>query len=169
MKVEQLKKTFKLFNACKDTPSATATQEQMELLLQQSDLETSLKEKFVGMSVSDTIFKLLFLGRSKEAQKVKDAFKVPPKRFHWLKIQAFADRGDWKGLESFSKEKSPIGYAPFVSVCLDAEAYQEILKYLPLIKDSSVANNLLVGARAKTKDKKVLSFLDEQLNKLKQG
>lgn len=40
-------------------------------------------------------------------------------RYWWLRIQSMADNNSWEDLDQFSKsKKSPIGYAPFVDVCL---------------------------------------------------
>lgn len=34
-------------------------------------------------------------------------FKVPEKRWYWLKVFALATTRDWEALEKFSKEKRP--------------------------------------------------------------
>ena len=45
------------------------------------------------------------------AEQLRKEFKVPDKRFHWLKVRALAESRDWIELEKFAKsKKSPIGY-----------------------------------------------------------
>lgn len=57
-------------------------------------------------------------------------------RFWWLRIQSLADNGDWKELDKFSKvKKSPIGYAPFVDVCLQKYNNEEAAKYLSRVSE----------------------------------
>lgn len=56
-------------------------------------------------------------------------------RFWWLKIEALAEAGDWHELEKFSKsKKSPIGYDPFVEVCVKYERLTEAEKYLQRVQ-----------------------------------
>ena len=51
---------------------------------------------------------------NKPIQKILKTFKVPEKRFYWIKIRALAEIGAWEKLFIFAKEKkSPIGYAVF--------------------------------------------------------
>lgn len=57
-------------------------------------------------------------------------------RYWWLRIQSMAHLNDWAELEKFSKsKKSPIGYAPFVDVCLQKGNKLEASKYLPRVSD----------------------------------
>jgi hypothetical protein len=78
------------------------------------------------------------LGQAKRVAKIKSDFKVPDRRFWWIKVKALAQLSDWPSLEKFAKEKkSPIGYAPFVDVCLKANAIREAEKYIPKLQDPS--------------------------------
>jgi hypothetical protein len=113
------------------------TEEQISLLLLQRDLEVTLKNTFLGSSLSATIYRVMLLGDHKRAYKIKSEFKIPDKRFWWLRIRALAENGDWEELERFSKEKkSPIGYAPFAEVCLSHSRKNEALKYIPRITEA---------------------------------
>lgn len=57
-------------------------------------------------------------------------------RYWWLRIQSLAEREKWLELETFSKmKKSPIGYAPFVDVCLQNHNEQEARKYLSKVSE----------------------------------
>lgn len=63
---------------------------------------------------------------------MKAEYKVSDKHFWWLRIQVLADSFQWDELERFSKsKKSPIGYEPFVEVCLKKHKVEEAKKYLP--------------------------------------
>jgi hypothetical protein len=82
-------------------------------LAQERELDN--KYKFAGLSVDQFISRLLIEGFSKRAEKVRNDFKVPDKRWWWVKLKALAGNKDWDGLEAFAKsKKSPIGYEPFV-------------------------------------------------------
>ncbi|TVU02482.1 hypothetical protein EJB05_52035, partial [Eragrostis curvula] len=120
-----------------------ASEEHAKLLRSQHDLEVSTKQAiFVGSSVSDTIKTCIAMGNERAALKVKSEFKVPDKRWYWLKTCALATVGNWDALEKFSKEKrppggnlNPTGYKPFVEACIDAGQKTEALKYIPKLAD----------------------------------
>lgn len=47
----------------------------------------------------------------KLAEKLRLEYKVPDRRFWWLRLKALAELGEWGEMEKFSKvKKSPIGY-----------------------------------------------------------
>ena len=78
-------------------------------------------ERFTGLSVDDTIFKLIRLGATKRAQKVQGEFKVPEKTFWWLRLRALVAKRDWTELEELAKvRRSPIGWEPFFNEVLAA-------------------------------------------------
>jgi len=82
-------------------------------LAQERELDN--KYKFTGLSVDQFISRLIAEGFSKRAEKVRNDWKVPDKRWWWVKLKALAEIKDWDGLEAFAKsKKSPIGYEPFV-------------------------------------------------------
>lgn len=84
------------------------------------------------MPIHETIKQLLQLGDLKSAEKKRIEYKVPDKRFWWLRIQVLSESFQWDELEKFSKaKKSPIGYEPFVEVCLKQDKIEEAKKYLP--------------------------------------
>lgn len=87
--------------------------------------------RFNGLSIHDTMLELLKVGEQKEAEKIKSDYKVPDRRFWWLRILTLADKYNWVELEKFSKsKKSPIGYEPFVEVCLQQDNVREAQKYI---------------------------------------
>jgi hypothetical protein len=82
-------------------------------LAQERELDN--KYRFAGLSVDQFVSKLLIEGFSKRAERVRVDWKVPDKRWWWVKLKALASIKDWDGLEGFAKsKKSPIGYEPFV-------------------------------------------------------
>lgn len=56
-----------------------------------------------------------------------------------MRIESLAKLNDWVELEKFSKsKKSPIGYSPFVDVCLEKNNKTEALKYLPRVSEDII-------------------------------
>ncbi|KAJ8956522.1 hypothetical protein NQ318_019242 [Aromia moschata] len=108
--------------------------ETLKLLRFQRDFEEkqpNAKNKFIGKSVHDTCKLLLEMNEAKLAEKFRNDYKIPDKRYWWLKINHLAQSKDWIELEKFSKlKKSPIGYTPFIDVCLQNDNRQEALKCL---------------------------------------
>jgi len=89
-----------------------ATETQIRLLLQQRELEAAIPDtEFVGCSLSDTLYRLIRMGYTKQAGKIRGDFKVPDKRYWWIQIKALAMARSWPELEALaSSKKSPIGY-----------------------------------------------------------
>ena len=90
--------------------------EQANLLQLQSSLDSEINHpqiRFVGKSVSDTIFNLVVIGKTqKQIRNICETFKVPDNRLWWIKIRAYASINNWEALFQLGKEKkSPIGYA----------------------------------------------------------
>lgn len=136
----------------KDTAfEAKATQDQIALLRLQRALEKRAVEageppiKLVDCSLSDTLYRLIALGYSPRADKVRSDFKVPDSRYWWIKIRGLTAAKAFDELFAFSKEKkSPIGYRPFVDVCHKVGANTEALKYVPRIEDPSERLNAYI-------------------------
>lgn len=136
-RIGRLQKLFAFLKSNKSTEyHAKIAEEQVKLLLQQKSLQAELRQPFVGLTVTDTLFRLLSLGQEKNAAKLKKEFGIPDTRYWWVKIRALAQRRDWEGLSRFSKEKKPpIGFVPFVTVCLQQGATNEAAQYIPRISD----------------------------------
>ncbi|EDV90801.1 vacuolar protein sorting-associated protein 16 homolog [Drosophila grimshawi] len=89
-----------------------------------------------GLSVHDTMMELLRRGDLKEVERMKSDYKVPDRRYWWMRILIMAERLNWLELEKFSKgKKSPIGYEPFVEVCLQQDNKDEARKYIARCPD----------------------------------
>uniref|UniRef100_A0A336MYR0 Vacuolar protein sorting-associated protein 16 homolog n=1 Tax=Culicoides sonorensis TaxID=179676 RepID=A0A336MYR0_CULSO len=103
----------------------------------QKDLEKR-DRRFIGLSLHDTIRQILLLGDIKQADKLKSDFKVPDRRYWWLRLQVLAENDKWDEIEKFSKtKKSPIGYEPFVEIALNHNNLTEAKKYLPRCRDET--------------------------------
>jgi hypothetical protein len=117
-RIEHLKASQKFFSEHKDRGfEAKMAEEAHRLLALQATYERELEHKFVftGLTVDEFITHLLVEGLNKRAEHVRAAWKVPDKRWWWLKLKALAKTHNWDGLETFAKsKKSPIGYEPFV-------------------------------------------------------
>ncbi|KAG5732305.1 Vacuolar protein sorting-associated protein 16 like protein [Termitomyces sp. T112] len=130
-----VKAAQKFFSDDKDRAfEARMMDESVRLLTFQQHLEQEIngKIKFFGTSVNETMRLCILNGLSKRADKVKSDFKVPDKRFWYLKLHALTFLGDFEALEAFSKSKrSPIGYEAFVRHLVDTGHTREAVAYVP--------------------------------------
>eukprot|EP00004_Rigifila_ramosa_P025520 TRINITY_DN7652_c0_g1_i1.p1 TRINITY_DN7652_c0_g1~~TRINITY_DN7652_c0_g1_i1.p1 ORF type:complete len:835 (-),score=183.11 TRINITY_DN7652_c0_g1_i1:116-2338(-) len=144
-RISEIQKGMQFYQDNKDyAVHAKAMEDQIRLYEIQRELSNSSSSssagaapvKPIGMSVNETISTLLLRGDTKRAEKLRDLFKVPDKRWWWLKITAFGQRGDWDGLQQFAREKkSPIGWEPFAEVCLKYDKRFEALHYINRISE----------------------------------
>ncbi|KAH1278330.1 hypothetical protein LV164_005819 [Aspergillus fumigatus] len=124
-------KTEKLLLASKllsDSKDATAVQqhkllsEASQLLKVQEALDKDIADRaeFVGLSLNDTIYRLIKTGYGKRAHKIQSDFRMPEKTYWWLRLRALVAKRDWGELEEMAKKKSPIGWEPFYNEVLGA-------------------------------------------------
>ncbi|XP_057244559.1 vacuolar protein sorting-associated protein 16 homolog, partial [Malurus melanocephalus] len=110
-RVAALQNALDEFYKAKNDFAAKATEEQIKLLRLQRHLQEDLDKPYLDLSLHDTVSTLILDGHHKRAEQLYRDFKIPDKRYWWLKINALATRGDWEEMEKFSKsKKSPIGY-----------------------------------------------------------
>ena len=109
---DKLKMAVKLLRDSKEcAPQVTALEEAQRLLRMQEAFEKELNDRFVGLSVGETISKLIKTGNMKRSQKMQTEFKVSDKMYWWIRLRALVSRRDWRELEDISKlKKSPIGW-----------------------------------------------------------
>ncbi|KAK2873738.1 hypothetical protein FQN49_002117 [Arthroderma sp. PD_2] len=82
---------------------------------------TDSNDLFMGLSVNETIYRLIRSGYGKRAIKIQSDFKVPEKTYWWLRLRGLVAKRDWGELEDLSKtKKSPIGWEPFYNEILGA-------------------------------------------------
>lgn len=126
------------YKKAKNDFAVKCTEEQIQLVKYQQKLEVKFSHKYVDLSVHQTIVKLLKQKEYKLAEALCKDFKTPDKRYWWLKIGCLAETGDWLELEKFSKsKKSPIGYEPFIDVCMKYNNKYEAYKYISKIKEEN--------------------------------
>ncbi|CAB4057982.1 VPS16 [Lepeophtheirus salmonis] len=78
-----------------------------KLLRLQDNLEGKMETCFIGKSLHETVSDLIKLDDMKTAEKVKSEFKIPDKRFIYLKLSAWAEGGKWSDIKSIAKQKKP--------------------------------------------------------------
>ncbi|KAH9833258.1 vacuolar protein sorting-associated protein 16 [Rhodofomes roseus] len=134
-KVSSVKAAQKFFSEDKERGfEAKMTDECARLLAAQQQLEKESDGKisFFGQSVNDTIRTCLINGMAKRVDKLKADFKVPDKRFWYVKLHALTAIRDFDGLDSFARSKrSPIGYEPFVRHLVEKGYKKEATSFVP--------------------------------------
>ncbi|XP_078515863.1 vacuolar protein sorting-associated protein 16 homolog [Lissotriton helveticus] len=146
-RVRALQNAVDEFNKAKNDFAAKATEDQIKLLRIQRRLQEELDKSYLDFSLHETVTQLILDGMHKKAEQLYKDFKIPDKMFWWLKISALADREDWEEMEKFAKsKKSPIGYLPFVEVCVKHHNRFEGKKYISRVNpEQRVKAFLLVG------------------------
>uniref|UniRef100_A0A3Q1B844 Vacuolar protein sorting-associated protein 16 homolog n=1 Tax=Amphiprion ocellaris TaxID=80972 RepID=A0A3Q1B844_AMPOC len=100
----------------------------LSLLQSAVDEYNKAKNEFAAKATMEA---LLALGLHKQAEQLYRDFRVPDKRYWWLKLKSLAEKEEWEELEKFSKsKKSPIGYLAFVEVCMKCNNKYEAKKYV---------------------------------------
>ncbi|KAJ7276065.1 Vps16, C-terminal region-domain-containing protein [Mycena haematopus] len=133
-KITAVRAAQKFFSEDKDRGFESKMMDESARLLtlqQQLEKESNGKIVFFGLSINETIRTLVVNGLAKRADKVKSDFKVPDKRFWYVKMGALISISDFEGLDTFSKSKrSPIGYEPFVRSLVEAGYPKEAISYV---------------------------------------
>jgi len=143
-----MKLALEYYKKC-DLFAQRATQDEISLQLLQRELEPEVRVKLIGLSVSETLYKLYLVGGDlydSKANKIKSDFKVPPNRFAWNKVKALAQGKHWEAIKKFSKTDPPIGYKPFAEVCLTNGNKEEAIFYIKKVPDA--AERALLFGRA---------------------
>ncbi|XP_031676568.1 vacuolar protein sorting-associated protein 16 homolog isoform X1 [Oncorhynchus kisutch] len=135
------------YNKAKNEFAAKATEEEMKLLRFQRRLDEEMGEALLGLSLQETLHALLTSNFHKQAEQLYRDFRVPDKRYWWLKLTALAEKDDWEEMEKFAKsKKSPIGYLPFVEVCVKQHNKYEAKKYVSKVTpEQKVKAHLAIG------------------------
>ncbi|RYP17815.1 hypothetical protein DL765_004299 [Monosporascus sp. GIB2] len=102
------------------------------LLRMQEVLDRDLTDSFTGLSVNETLFKLIRLGYHNKAKKIQSEFKVPEKIVWWIRLRALVAKRDWNEIEEIAKSrKSPIGWEPFFNQTLQAGNQRLAATFIP--------------------------------------
>ena len=87
--------------------------EASQLLKIQDGLDKDLADRteFLGLSLNETVYRLIRSGYGKRAHKLQGEFKMPDKTYWWLRLRALVAKRDWGELEELARaKKSPIGW-----------------------------------------------------------
>ncbi|XP_015273771.1 PREDICTED: vacuolar protein sorting-associated protein 16 homolog, partial [Gekko japonicus] len=146
--------------------AAKATEDQVKLLRFQHRMQKEEDRPYLDYSLHDTVYKLILDKNHKKAEQLYRDFKIPDKRFWWLKVSALAEREDWDELEKFSKcKKSPIGYMPFVEICMKHHNRHEAKKYtLRVAPEQRVKALILVGDLGQAADAAIEHKNENEMN-----
>ncbi|KAF2723728.1 vacuolar protein sorting-associated protein 16 [Polychaeton citri CBS 116435] len=130
---DKLKVAAKLFRDSKEyLTQVSALEDTQKLLHFQQTFEKDLNEPFVGLSVNETISRLVKSGNLKRSLRVQSEFKVTEKTYWWIKLQALVSRRDWREIEEMSKtKKSPIGWEPFFNESIGAGNTKTAAVFIP--------------------------------------
>ncbi|XP_075772198.1 vacuolar protein sorting-associated protein 16 homolog [Pelodiscus sinensis] len=165
-RVAALQNAVDEYSKAKNEFAAKATEDQIKLLRMQRRLQDELDKPYVDSSLHDTVYSLILDGSHKRAEQLYRDFRIPDKRFWWLKISALAERDDWEELEKFSKsKKSPIGYLPFVEICMKHHNRHEARKYAARVApEHRVKAHILVGELDQAADAAIEHKNETELN-----
>ncbi|OCK81859.1 vacuolar protein sorting-associated protein 16 [Lepidopterella palustris CBS 459.81] len=132
-RVDKLKLASKLLQDSREnTFQLRAIDDTQRLLKMQDAFEKDLGSSFTGLSVNETMFKLIKLGNIKRVQKVMSDFKVPEKTYWWVRLRALVAKRDWNELEEIGKQrKSPIGWEPFFNEIISAGNTRLASNFIP--------------------------------------
>eukprot|EP01080_Neovahlkampfia_damariscottae_P002897 gene2897-4740_t len=137
-RIKRLKVAKDLFSTKKECyVDSKLIQEEIDLINIQEDFDSLSSDAiYSNTSISDSIYNAILERQDKKALALKSKFSVPDKRYWWLRVKALSKCEYWDELESFAKsKKSPIGYSPFVQVCLDRNNLVEASKYVTKVSD----------------------------------
>ncbi|OQO14833.1 hypothetical protein B0A48_00215 [Cryoendolithus antarcticus] len=149
-------------------------EESMKLVRFQEAFEKDLSERFVGLSVNETIGKLIRLGNMKRSVKVQTEFKVGEKAYAWVRLRALVAKRDWRELEEVSKgRKSAIGWEHYYNEILGAGSPKIASLFISKCTTLSVAERVEMWVKCgmiskageealKGKDRKMLEELRDK-------
>src|SRR5208282_4764569 len=96
------------------------------LKLQESyDKDIQPRSSFVGLSVNETLFRLIVESETSKSVKFQSLFKVTDETFWTVKLRALVSSRRWDELRQWSQtKKPPIGY----EVCLPLQLLIQALR-----------------------------------------
>ena len=128
-KVDKLKLASKLLADSTKDPTAAVhyktIQEAQALIRLQTGLDNDIHNGdnvYTGLSLNDTIHRLILTSSFKRAQKVASDFHVPERTLAWIRLRALVAKRDWSELEDIAlkTKKSSIGWKPYFNEILTA-------------------------------------------------
>lgn len=165
-RTETLKLAMNCYAKGKNDFNVKQTDEQIKLLKYQRRLEEEFNRPYMDLSLHQTIYRLTMENNNKVAEQLRKEFKVPDRRYWWIKIQALAEAGEWAELDKFSRtKKPPVGMEAFVEVCAKHNNVSEAMKYMPRVSpDLKVKCLVKVGNKKAAADFAFENKNEEELN-----
>ncbi|CAG2117553.1 unnamed protein product [Medioppia subpectinata] len=137
-KQSYLQSAYDSFKKSRNEFNASIIDENIRLNKYQIKLEEKFHRKYLSLSLHQTMKQLIIDKEYKLSEELKKEFKVGDRRYWWLKMTILAETAEFLELEKFSKiKKSPIGYEPFVDICLEHRNRYEAQKYLLKINEEN--------------------------------
>ncbi|KAJ9269444.1 hypothetical protein DTO271D3_5979 [Paecilomyces variotii] len=147
-KTDKLRSASRLLSDSKDAAvvlQQKALSEEIQLLKVQESLDKDVADgtEFVGLSVNQTVYRLIRSGYGKRAQKIQSEFKMPEKTYWWIRLRALVAKRDWGEIEEIAKiRKSPIGWEPFYNEILGAGNTKLASSFVPKCTNLPVADRI---------------------------
>ncbi|KAI1608245.1 Vps16, N-terminal region-domain-containing protein [Exophiala viscosa] len=136
--IDKLRLAARLLTDAKDPTAqlhSRALTEATQLLKMQEAFDKEITDSsgsYVGLSVNETMFRLIKSGYSKRAATVQSTFKVPEKTWWWIRLRALTAARLWGEVEEIAKnKKSPIGWEPFYNEVLGAGNTRLASSFIP--------------------------------------
>lgn len=136
----------------------------------QEDLSNTLNIQFVGLSLDQTIEKLLSNKQEKKIKTILKKFKVNDKKYYHIACRTLIREKRFEDLYEFAtQKKSPIGYLPFYKYLKKARKPKESARYIPMITEMSYKDKIKTLYEVKgyyelaqmfTKEKNILALKD---------
>ncbi|KAL8648415.1 MAG: hypothetical protein Q9226_006002 [Calogaya cf. arnoldii] len=121
-KADKLKLAAKLLGDSKDPTSTLHSRsynEAQALIRVQASLDHDFDAHYSGLSLNETVLRLIRNGYGKRAAKLQSDFKIPEKTWWWLRLRGLVAMRDFGELEEVSKQRrSPIGWEAFFNEVL---------------------------------------------------
>lgn len=134
-KADKLKLAAKLLGDSKDPTSTLYSRsynEAQALIRVQASLDHDFDAHYSGLSLNETILRLIKNGYGKRAAKLQSDFKIPEKTWWWLRLRGLVARRDFGELEEVSKQRrSPIGWEAFFNEVLSTGHQKVAALFVP--------------------------------------
>lgn len=134
-KMDHIRAASKTFGEDRDRSfEAKTCEDQLNLLAFQQTLQSEAGPSFmvplVGLSLNETVRQCFVNNWPKKADKLHAAFKIPDRRWTYLKLKALTEIRDWEQLEVFAKKRPSIGYEAFAEHLISTGNSRQSLSYI---------------------------------------
>ena len=128
-KIDKIKLASKLLADNTKDPTVAlyqkSYQEAQTFIRLQASLDNDLHngdKVYTGLSLNNTLYRLILKSHGKRANKVASDFRVPDKVFAWIRLRALVAKREWGELEDIANKnkKSSIGWEPYYNEILGA-------------------------------------------------